>query len=92
MASNLGTNKPMLRYRRVKSQFFTDTFFVTAKARSTQGYTHMQIFVSDKDFVKVNPMKSLTEYLSALRQLAKGVEAPDILVVNPHTNHMRVRK
>ena len=60
LARNLGTKDRMLRYWRIKSQFFTDTFFVTAKARSTRGYTHMQIFVSDKGFVKVYPMKSLT--------------------------------
>ena len=67
LARNLGMNDRMLRYWRIKSQFFTDTFFVTAKARSTRGYTHMQIFVSDKGFVKVYPMKFLTEYPSALR-------------------------
>ena len=44
----------------------------------------MQIFVSDKGYVKVYPMKSLTEYPSALRQFAKEVGAPDILVANPH--------
>ena len=34
---NLGTNDRMLRYRRIKSHFFTDTFFVIKKARSTRG-------------------------------------------------------
>ena len=77
----------MLRYRRIKSQFFTDTFFVTAKAKSTRGYTHMQIFVSDKGYVKVYPMKSLTEYPSAIRQFAKEVGAPDILVADPQNSH-----
>ena len=71
LAINLGTNDRMLRYRRIKSQFFTNTFFVTAKAKSTRGYTHMQMFVSDKGYVKVYPMKSLTEYPSVLRQFAK---------------------
>ena len=51
--------------------FFTDTFFVTAKAKSMRGYTHIQIFVSDKVFVKCYPMKSLTEYPSALQKFAK---------------------
>ena len=77
----------MLRYRQIKSQFFTDTFFLTAKAKSTRGYTNMQIFVSDKGYVKVYPMKSLTKYPSALRQFAKEVGAPDILVANPHKSH-----
>ena len=52
LARNLGTNDRMLRYRRIKSQFFTDTFFVTTKAKSTRGYTHMQIFVSGKGLSK----------------------------------------
>ena len=87
LARNLGTNDRMLRYRRIKSHFFTDTFFVTAKAKSSRGYTHMQIFVSDKGFVKIYPMKSLTEYPSALRQFAKEFGAPDIMVADPHKSH-----
>ena len=47
LASNLGTNDRMLRYRRIRSQFFTNTFFVTVKARSTRGFSFMQILVSD---------------------------------------------
>ena len=87
LARNLGTNDRMLRYQWIKSQIFTDTFFVTAKAKSTRGYTHMQIFVSDKGFVKVYPMKSLTEYPLALRKFAKEFGEPDILVANPHKSH-----
>ena len=37
LARNLGSNDRMLRYRRIKTQIFTDTFFVTAKAKSTRG-------------------------------------------------------
>ena len=48
-----GTNDRMLRYRRLKSIFFMDTFFVTFKAKSVRGYTMMQLFVSDKGFLKV---------------------------------------
>ena len=47
----------------------------------------MQIFVSDKGYVKVYPMKFLTEYPSALRQFAKEFGAPDIMVANPHKSH-----
>ena len=32
LSRNFGTNDRMLRYRRLKSFFFTDTFFVTKKA------------------------------------------------------------
>ena len=60
--------------------FFTDTFFVTGKVIITQGYTCMHIFVSDKGFVKVYPMKSQSGYPAELRQFAKDIGAPYILV------------
>ena len=44
----------------------------------------MQIFVSDKGFVKVYPMKLQRDYPAALRQFAKDVGAPEILVCDPH--------
>ena len=47
----------------------------------------MQIFVSGKGYVKVYPMKFLTEYPTALRQFAKEVGVPDILVDDPHKSH-----
>ena len=74
----------MLRYRRIKSHFFTDTFFVTKEEKSTWGHTSMQIFVSDKGFVKVYPMKLQSDYPEALGQFAKDVGAPEILVCDPH--------
>ena len=74
----------MLRYRRLNYHFFTDTFFVTKKARSTRGYTCMQIFVSNKGFVKLYPMKNQRDYPQALRLFAKDVGAADILVCDPH--------
>ena len=67
LARNLGTNDRMLIYRRIKSHFFTDAFFVTGKSRSTSGFSCMQIFVSDKVFVKVYPMRYAKEFPSALR-------------------------
>ena len=44
----------------------------------------MQIFVSDKGFVKVYPMKTQRDYPQALRIFAKDVGAPEILVCDPH--------
>ena len=81
---NLGTNARMLRYRRLKSYFLTDTFFVTKKARSTRAYTCMQIFVSDKGFVQVYPMKNQRDYPQVLGLFAKDVGAPEILVCDPY--------
>ena len=84
LAINLGTNECMLRYRWIKSHFFTDTFFVTKEAKSTQGHTCMQIFVSDKGFLKVYPMKIQRDYPAALHQFVKDVGAPEIIVFDPH--------
>ena len=44
----------------------------------------MQIFVSDKGFVKVYPMKNQRDYPQALRFFAKDVGASKILVYDPH--------
>ena len=66
LSSNFGTNDRMLRYRRIKSYFFTDTFFVTKKAASSRGYTCMQIFVSDKGYVFIAAMKSVSEFPKAV--------------------------
>ena len=64
LARRFGTNDRMLRYRRINSLFFTDTFFT--KVKSKRGYTMMQLFISDKGFVKVYGMKSTSEFLNAL--------------------------
>ena len=89
LARNMGTNNCMLRYRRIKSHFFTDTFFVTGKSRSTKGYSCMHIFVSDKGFVKVYPMNSVSEFTVALRVFVKDVGAPEFLVADPHRLNKR---
>ena len=84
LARNLGTNYRMLRYRRIKSHFFTDTFYVTKKAKSTRGHTCMQFFFSNKGFVKVYPMKLQRDYPASLRLFAEYVGSPEILVCDPH--------
>ena len=40
-------------YKRINSQFFTDTFFVTASGVSTRDSNVDQIFVSNKGFVAI---------------------------------------
>jgi hypothetical protein len=44
------------------SHFFTDTFFVTKKAKSQRGNNCMQLFVFDKGYVYVVPLKSKSEF------------------------------
>ena len=72
LSRNFRTNDRMLRYRRIKSYFFTDTFFVTNKAASSRGYTCMKIFVSDKGYVFIAAMKSVSECPKALKSFCQG--------------------
>ena len=72
----------MLRYRIIKSYFFTDTFFVTKKETSSRGYTCMQIFVSDKGYVFIAAMKSVSEFPKALKIFAKEVVVPEAIIAD----------
>jgi len=78
------TNDRMLRYRRIQSVFFTDTMFASPKAKSTRGNTCCQVFVSDKGFVAVYPMKSQTEFETALHWFCKQVGVPVSLILDAH--------
>jgi transposase InsO family protein len=81
LSRNYGTNDRMLRYKHIKEYFFMDTFFSTKKAgKSSRGNTCCQLFVTDKGFVYVVPMKSKAEVLQAVKQFAKEVGAPDAII------------
>ena len=84
LSRNFGTNDRMLRYKRIKSTFFTDTMYVTAKAKSTRGNTCAQIYVSDKAFLAAYPMRDTKSYINSLKQFAKDVGAPETLVCDAH--------
>ena len=58
-----------------------DTFFATSKAgKSSRGNTCCQLFVMDKGFVYVVPMKSKLEVLQAVKLFAKEIGAPDAII------------
>jgi len=57
---------------------------MTGTAKSSRGNICAQLFVSDKGFVAVYPMKKQPDYFLALKQFAKDVGAPDVLVCDPH--------
>ena len=58
-----------------------DTFFATKKGgTSSRGNTCCQLFVTDKGFIYVVPMKHKSEVLSAIKQFAKEVGVPDAIV------------
>ena len=74
------TNDRMLRYKRIKDFFVMDTFFATKKGgQSSRGHTCCQLFVTDKGFIYVVPMKKKSEVLLAIKQFAKEIGAPDSL-------------
>ena len=60
---------------------FMDTFFAMKKGgTSSRGNTCCQLFVTDKGFIYVVPMKRKSEVLLAIKQFAKEVGAPDAIV------------
>ena len=83
LSRNYSTNDRMLRYNRIKEYFFMDTFFATKKGgQSSQGHTCCQLFVTDKGFIYVVPMKKKSEVLLAIKQFAKEIGAPDSFVAD----------
>ncbi len=84
LSRNFSTNDRMLRYRRLHSVFFTDTMFVTKQAKSTRGYIACQVFVSDKGFVAVYPMRKASNFEDALKLFCKEVGVPLTLIADPH--------
>ena len=83
LSRRFSTNDRMLRYKRINSRFFTDTFFVTSKAVSSRGNKCAQIFVSDMGYVAIYPMKSKGEFYDALHMFCKEIGVPTSLVVDP---------
>ena len=48
-----------------------------------RGNTCTQLFVSDKGFIAIYPMKSKSQFKDALHQFCKEVGVPSTLVVDP---------
>ena len=83
LSRHFSTNDRMLRYKRINSIFYTDTFFITKNAKSKRGNTCMQIFVSDKGFIALYPMQSKSQFKDALHLFCKEIGVPDKLVLDP---------
>jgi hypothetical protein len=73
-----------VQYSKIKNFFFSDTLFVTGKAKSSHGNICAQLFVSDKGFVAIYPITKQADYFFVLRHFAKDVGTPDVLVCDPH--------
>ena len=60
-----------------------DTFFASKKkGKSSRGHTCCQLFVTDKGFVYVVPMRRKSDVLAAVKQFAKEIGAPDAFVAD----------
>ncbi len=84
LSRNIGTNNRAVRYCHIKLCFYTDTLFVTGAAKSSRGNICAHLFVLDKVYVTIYPMQHQQDYFLALKQFAKDVGAPDVLVCDPH--------
>ena len=81
LSRNYTTNDRMLRYKRIDEYFFMDTFLATRKAqRSVRGNTCCQLFVTDKGFIYIVPMRTRLDLLSAVKQFAKEIGAPEAII------------
>ena len=59
-------------YRNIKEHFLKDDVFSTRKEdKYYRGYTHFQLFVTDKGYINVDPMKSKEEVKKAIDKLTK---------------------
>ncbi len=59
-------------------------FFVTSAAKSSRGNICAQLFVSDRSFVAFYPMKKQQNVHLVVKEFAKEVGAPEVLVCDPH--------
>ena len=81
LSKNYGTNTRMLCYKRIKEYFYMDTFFSTKKGgKSSCGNLCCQLFVTDKGFLYVVPLKCKSEVTSAVKQFTKEIGAQDAIV------------
>ena len=72
-----------------------DTFFATKKGgQSSQGHMCCQLFVTDKGFVYVVPMRRKSEVLQVIKQFPKEIGVPTSIIVDMASEQMsqEVRK
>ena len=82
LSRNYGKNYCILRYKRIKEHLFMDNLFSTkTTSKSSRGNTFWQIFVTDKVFVYVFPMKIKSEVLQAVNQFAREIGYPDAIIL-----------
>ena len=88
LSSRFSTNDRMVRYKRLDSFFYIDTFY-SKQVFSKQVFPMKQLFVSDKVFVRFYGMKSEKEFVKALNIFCKEVGAPKSFIVYHHLSQKR---
>ena len=81
LSRNYSTNDRTLRYKRIGQFLFIDTFFATSKeGKSSRENTCCQIFVLDKGFVFVVPIKRKSKVPLDLKLFAKEIGSLDAII------------
>ena len=89
LSHNYSTNDCMLRYQCIQDYFFIDTLFATKKGgQSSQGHTCCQLFVMDKGFIYLIPMRRKSEVLHAIKQFAKEIGVPTSIIADMASEQM----
>ena len=73
----------MLQYHRIEDHFFMDTLFATKKGgKLSRGNKCCQLFVTDKRFLHMVPMKRKSKVFMTVKMFAKEIGAPNAIVCN----------
>ena len=81
LTRNFSNNDRPLRYKHIKDHFFTNTMFASKKVgASCCGNTCMQIFLTDKGYLKVIPMQKKGQVHQAYKLFFKHMGVSDAFV------------
>ena len=74
----------MLYYNRLEENFFIYTFYATSKKglKSTRSNTYCQLFVIDKDFIYIVPIRKESKVLLAMKLFAKEIGIPEAIITD----------
>ena len=82
LSRQFSANDRMLQYRCFYEDAYSDTIFVTGKAKSSRGNACGQIFVTDCCYLSFYGMKSKSQFLDSLKLQAKEVGISEHLIVD----------
>ena len=80
MQRRFRTNDRQLRYRRLNTTMFTDTYFSSVK--SSRGNTCAQIWTNDIEWIRVDPMSTKSNAHHSAKKLFKNDGVPSKIVMD----------